>query len=285
MSTADRFREWKWRRRVRANIREIESRSISTRPHGLDAPLIVSLTSFPPRFPQLVYTLRCLLSQTVRPDEVVLWCSKADIGSLPGEACALQDQGLRIAGVPDLRSFKKLVPALLENPNRYIATADDDLHYRADWLEEMVKVAKQHRGKIISHRAHQITFSQDGAFRPYAEWNKNIAGEVEGPEIFATGVGGALYPPQSLHTDATDADMFMTLCPTADDIWFYWMARKAGIVVRHIGPGTRIVEWSGSQDHSLKSVNLGASADNGNDAAITALLEAYGWPLADRDGD
>jgi hypothetical protein len=47
----------------------------------------------------------------------------------------------------------------------------------------------------------------------YERWKRNISGAVEGPDIFATGVGGVLYPPQSLHLDVLREDLFMALCP------------------------------------------------------------------------
>jgi len=52
---------------------------------------------------------------------------------------------------PNWRSYKKMVPALLEAPGAYIVTADDDVYYPADWLEKLVAHACAgvvcHRGK------------------------------------------------------------------------------------------------------------------------------------------
>ncbi|WP_146696199.1 glycosyltransferase family 2 protein [Thioclava sp. F34-6] len=279
MSLSDWLRRYKLKKRVHANLREIETRHVIPRAHELDAPLVVSLTSFPPRFPQLVHTLRCLLNQTIQPDNVVLWCAVSDIPALPQEILDMKSQGLSIAPCDDLRSYKKLVPALIEDPHRYIATADDDLHYPADWLEQMVKTVRKHPRRIAAHRAHRIAYTSEGEIRPYRDWAKNIEGAVEGDDIFATGGAGALYPPGSLHQSATDRDKFMALCPTADDLWFYWMARKQGSIVRHIGPKTRIVEWPGSQQVNLRSVNLGDGTENGNDVAISALLAEFGPPV------
>lgn len=38
------------------------------------------------------------------------------------------------------------------------------------------------------------------------------------------GVGGVLYPPNSLYCDITNENLFMELAPTNDDIWFWLMA-------------------------------------------------------------
>ena len=45
-----------------------------------------------------------------------------------------------------------------------------------------------------------------------------------------------------------------------------------------IGERARIFEWEGSQAVSLRSVNRPAAGQGGNDRAIAALLDHYGWP-------
>ena len=53
-----------------------------------------------------------------------------------------------------------------------------------------------------------------------------ISGESYLPSFlnFLTGVGGVLYPPNSLHQDILSQEGFSSLCPNADDIWFWAMA-------------------------------------------------------------
>ncbi len=278
MGLSDWWRNTKYKRRVRAHLREIDSRAVTPKPHGLDAPLVVSLTSFPPRFPQLVHTLRCLLTQTVAPDAVVLWCAKADMAALTPDILALQAQGLTISACEDVKSYKKLVPALLEDADRYVATADDDLFYPANWLERLVETSRAHPRQVIAYRVHKILYQPDGTPQPYVNWPKNLDVAGVGPNLCATGVGGVLYPPRTLHPDVTRAERFMTLCPSADDIWFYWMARLNGTLVRHTGHKTRLVEWPGTQEVSLRATNVSTEAENGNDRAIAALIRVYGLP-------
>src|SRR5262245_38312569 len=73
-------------------------------PHALPAPLIVSLTSYPPRFHALASSLKCLLMQSVKPDLVVLWLAPADLNLLPARILALQRAGLCIETCPDTGS-------------------------------------------------------------------------------------------------------------------------------------------------------------------------------------
>lgn len=91
--------------------------------HGLDAPLILSLTSYPPRFRTLARSLRCLLNQSVSPDRLILWVAEADHAFLPSNVHKLERQGLEIRTCPDWRSLKKIAPTLMAFPDAYIATA------------------------------------------------------------------------------------------------------------------------------------------------------------------
>lgn len=80
------------------------------KPHGLDGRLVVTLTSYPPRFPTLGWTLRSLLDQSVRPDHIILWLTEHDLAQLPADVRALTDHGLELRTCPDLRSYKKADP-------------------------------------------------------------------------------------------------------------------------------------------------------------------------------
>ena len=71
--------------------------------------LIVSLTSFPARFPYLHICLESLLTQSVKPDMIVLWIYKGDMNLLPEKVLKLRNRGVLIKPVDDdLKSYKKL---------------------------------------------------------------------------------------------------------------------------------------------------------------------------------
>ncbi|MGV8985075.1 MAG: glycosyltransferase family 2 protein [Cypionkella sp.] len=273
---AEWFRAFKHRLRTARALREIDSRTGQGRPHGLAAPLIVSLTSYPARFPVLALTLSALLRQTIRPDAVVLWVAEGDAAFLPPDVTAFLAEGLQIRSCTDWRSYKKIIPTLTAYPDSLIVTADDDVYYGPTWLEELVRVAQEAPGRVVAHRAHRVSLSPAGGLAPYDHWKKNISGAVEGPEIFATGVGGVLYPPGVLADEALSPELFMNLCPDADDVWLYWMTRRAGSLARHVGPPTRVIEWPESQGQSLRAKNHGPAA--GNDRALAAMTAHFGLP-------
>lgn len=265
---ADAFRRLKQARRIRTAEAEILARRIAPRPHGLDAPLVVSLTSYPARFAALELVLRSILTQSVAADRVILWLDAGDEDRLPPGVRAL---GVEVRVCPNWRSYKKIVPTLAEAPEAYVVTADDDVHYRADWLEGLV--ARAGAG-VVCHRAHRVLL-RDGRPAPYGEWQRNIGAPEAGPLVFPTGVGGVLYAPGVFHPDVTDSELFQRLAPSADDVWLYWMHRLRGSRPEKIGGRYRIIEWPGSQAQNLRAGNL---AGDGNDRAVAAMLAHYGFP-------
>jgi len=265
---ADAWRRLKQARRIARAEAEIASRRLTAQPHGLGAPLVISLTSYPARFASLHLVLCSLLAQTVRADRVILWLDAGDEHKLPPEVRALD---VETRTCPNWRSYKKLVPTLIEAPDAYVVTADDDVYYGPGWLEGLVRHAQ---GGVVCHRAHRVALAA-GRPRPYAEWSRNLAAPETGPLVFPTGVGGVLYAPGVFHRDVTDAALFTELAPSADDVWLYWMHRLAGSRPEKIGGRFRITEWPGSQAQNLRTGNM---LGDGNDRAIRALAEHYGFP-------
>lgn len=246
------------------------------RPHGLPGPLILSLTSHGPRFASLHRTLACLLRQTVKPDRLVLWLAERDRDLVPKKVLSLTRRGLEIRFGDDLRSYKKLVPALAAFPDAFIVTADDDVYYPPEWLETFIAAFDRAAPAILCVRAHRFTLA-DGAIAPYRAWQRDVQDDCardHSADLIPTGVGGVFYPPGALHADTADADQFMRLCPEADDFWFYWMARRAGTSFRKVGPRFRYRPWPRSEIAALHTRNL----NEGYDRQIRALVEAFGLP-------
>jgi hypothetical protein len=195
---------------------------------------------------------------------------------VPAAVRNLKTRGLEIRSCDDLRSFKKLVPALAAFPAAFIATADDDLYYSRGWLEALVDGVGD--GVISCHRAHRIKRAAEGVTAPYLEWDFDVqdsASRKPSPDLLPTGAGGILYPPNSLDPRVTDRGVFERLCPDGDDLWFYWCARMAGGLYKKVGGKMRLTLWPGSQDSSL----WGNNEAGGNDRMIAALEAEFGRKL------
>jgi hypothetical protein len=94
----------------------------------------------------------------------------------------------------------------------------------------------------------------------------------------ALGYGGVLYPPGSLHDDATNRDLFEKLAPAADDLWFKAMAIRAGTSVCRSAenrPGPLPIAFS--QAVSLKHTNI---TDDRNRTQWGDLVRHFGLEVA-----
>ena len=242
----------------------------------LDHQIIVSLTSYPPRIETVHKTIRTLLRQSLSPDKLILWLSDEEFPNkeldLPAELTELTKSGLEIAWCDNIRSYKKLIPALKLYPDAIIVTADDDLYYHPQWLERLYS---GYLDKPDCIQCHRVT-----KFRPLDDGSYSI---VPGGKDYwpfpcylnkLTGGSGALYPPHCFHPDVLDASRFMALAPTSDDIWFWLMAAMAGYRVNVVQePLYQLSYVEGSQDCALWKNN-----DQGEKlfwVHFNRLLDAY----------
>lgn len=264
-----RLKAW-WLERTLSTYRPTKRQKLS----NLSAELIVSLTSYPLRFPHLHLTLHSLLRQTVKPDRLILWIAHDDADHLPAKVKALSQYGLDIRLCPNVGSYKKIIFALEQFPHSFIATADDDTYYRRDWLELLVRGHEP--GVITCHRAHRIPVS-NGSIPSYASWQWDVQDEAArkpSMNLMPTGIGGVLYPPGSLHPGVTDCASFLDLCRDADDVWLYWMARRAGSTYKKVGGRFQLHYWPGTQQVRLYNDNV-----TDNNRQIARMNARYGSPF------
>ncbi|MDC9825772.1 glycosyltransferase family A protein [Devosia sp. ZB163] len=257
-------------RGMAARMRQEEPRMAEVR-HTLPADLVISLTSYPPRFPTLVLTIKSLIRQSIRPDRIVLWLAHGDAARLPKDVAALSPFGLEVRECEDGRSYNKIVPALEAFPEAFIVTADDDRYYPPEWLDVLVRGQLAAPGAIVCHRARVMQFDEHGSPQAYKSWYGAVSPD-DGP-LMPAGYGGVLYPPGSLPKEATDRDVFTKLCPTADDLWLKWMSAAVGTRVRLIPEHGPPYEWPGSQSVGLVRTNI---RQGGNDRQAQALATRFG---------
>ncbi len=247
--------------------------------HNLQNKLIISLTSYPKRFPILPLTLRSLLAQTIKTDRIIIWIAHEDRPQITHEIKEFTKAGIDIWFCEDIKSYKKIIPTLEKFRDSYIVTADDDIYYPPTWLEELVESWKKHKKDVIAHRVHQIKLDEQGNPLPYRKWKWQYSDSNQpSPLNFQTGVEGVLYPPNCFHQDVLRKDIFQKLCPSADDIWLYWMLRLNDKIVRPTGERHKLISWPGSQREALWKNNMYKS---GNDEQIKAMIKEYGIPIND----
>lgn len=244
--------------------------------------IIVSLTSFPQRMYEIHYCLYSLLTQSLKPDKVILWLAEEEFPKmeqeLPQKVLDLKKHGLDIRWCRNIKSYKKLVPALKDFSDAILVTADDDVFYPSDWLEKLYYSYLKNPYDIHCHRAHRIAFDKKGNILPYQKWDFCVDNSECSYKNFFTGVGGVLYPPSSFHKDVTKEEMFEALAPDADDIWFWAMLvlnnKKIRIVDNPINEITYINplrEIKPDSETALVHTNL----TGGNDIQLKAVLSKY----------
>lgn len=280
-------RSWMHRRRLEAVVDGI-------RRSGLAEParhprVVVSLTTFPQRIDEVHLAVGSLLLQDFRPDAVELWLAREQFprgrNGLPRKLLRLEAFGLTIRWCEDLRSYKKLLPALAEHPHDILVTADDDAFYPPVWLERLHAGHLERPSCVCCHRAHRITFDDAGRRRPYHEWTSEVHGVEPSPLNFFTGVGGVLYPPGSLDPEVARHDLAASLAPTADDVWLWAMAVRAGRAIHVVRDNLReVVDVNIARQSGLGS-DLVLFRENcfedRNDVALGKVLDHLGITSAD----
>lgn len=244
--------------------------------------VIISLTSFPAAIRFAVPTIKSLLRGSVLPDKIVLYLTfdqfKDD--GIPRELLELEKENpiFEIRDYPrDIRSYRKLVPALRDFPESVIVTVDDDTDYDPDMLRSLLDLHNRYPDDVLAHRAKMISPE-----KPYKKWEKLrwyhflIEKIKRTPRVIQTGVGGVLYPPHSLKPEMIDEKLFTEIAPTTDDIWFWAAAVANGRVVIPVpfGPHNKPKGLGKPKELALKSVNFKSGSDR-NDNAFRAILKKY----------
>lgn len=241
--------------------------------------IIVSLTTYSRRIYQVHLVIESLLEQTLKPNRIILWLAQEEfknIDDLPLNLSRLCNRGLQIEFCDDLRSYKKLIPALQKYPDSIIITADDDILYPDDFVERLYKEYRKDSNKIYFYRGHRMSIL-DGYLQPYRAWE--LETQLEKPSLlnFPTGCGGVLYTKKLLDDDVLDVETFTKLAPTADDVWFKAMSLKKKILCEQIKLECpfreKFIFLDAMDDMGLAKTNL---IQNKNDEQIIAVFKKYG---------
>ena len=244
--------------------------------------VIVSLTSFPEAIPYAIRAIQSILDASVKPDKIVLYLTFSQFSNdkIPQDLQDLSDKNpiFEIRNYDeDIRSYRKLIPALNDFPDAVIVTIDDDVWYDKNMLRDMLCLHEQLPDAIIAHRAKRIKLNA-----PYRRWKKYRWYSFLTKRLHCdfqniqTGVGGVLYPPHSLKIEMLDSKSFTEIAPTTDDIWFWAaaVANETKIVPFPFGKHNKPCGLKKPKNLSLKTVNFKSGIDL-NRTALEKILEKY----------
>lgn len=244
-----------------------------------ESDIVVSLTSFPARFPALEHTLKPLLRQTVKPAKVVLWlCEDELTDGIPSFLNMYKEHGLEIRYCKEnIKPHKKLFFSAKEFINYRIITVDDDTIYPEDLVERLDAGSRLHPDCVCCNMAHRMTWDDDGRLRKYDDWDGGAIG-LQGPslDLLALGVGGVLYPAGIFDEDYFDLDAIKRLALSTDDLWLrFYESRKRIKVFKVSAHAKNPIDLKGYQDVSLTTSN-NSKTECRNDKNIALLEAEYG---------
>jgi hypothetical protein len=158
-------------------------------PSGRSQQVIVSLTTFKTRVPEIWKVIESLLRQTVQPDRIILYCQMDNLAALPQELLNQRERGLEIELCDDsLRSHTKYYYAFKQHPEDIVITVDDDMFYQSDLVETLLKFHEQYPNAIIANWVKEIARTSD----KYKMWP-----DVSKPQLsyrfLSIGVGGGYF--------------------------------------------------------------------------------------------
>jgi len=244
--------------------------------------IIVSLTSYGVRVNDtLPYTLYSLLQQSYMPNRIVVWLDNVNWNEdkLPEVLKKLQSLGVEFYYVDDLRSYKKLIPALKKFPHNTIITVDDDMYYNNQLIKWLVDANNEYGGKSVIGTWGVVEEMVNGKYLPYSQWKDEVVSGTN-PQFSLIGCGGILYPSDVFDDEILKEDVFMKLAPSADDLWFWAMEKRQGIPVRvtpnaryglHT-PVNRVDAWDPNRGGSLYLIN---EINGKNDFQLKNLIDYY----------
>lgn len=246
----------------------LKNRTLNFRSTMQKKQIIVSLTSFPVALPFAVKAIQSILDGSVLPDKIVLYLTRQQFpsGKIPSNIKAL----LSVTSIFEvrycneiIRSYTKLIPAIQDFPNEIIVTIDDDVRYRKNMLKCLLSRHRKYPNSIIGHRIRRIKLNAK-----YRKWKcyKRVSLLTRSfkPSFrnLQTGVGGVLYPPNSLSKEMLKPALFMQMAPTVDDIWFWAAAVAKGTKIAPIPFGYwRQPDLEKPSEVSLRSTNVFSSVD------------------------
>ena len=270
--------------KVRHKVKNYDKRSATD--FGLNTlkrqpKIIVSLTSFPGRIQRVHCTIENLLTQTIKPDKLILWLNEKEFPNkekdLPESLLRLKNFGLSIEWCEYMRSYQKLVPAMQKYPDDIIITFDDDFYYTDDMIEDLLVSYLKAPEYIHANRTWRGEFKSNRFV--LSSTNKMFENTYSEPSFknLLMGYGAVLYPPNSLSPIFKDKEIFMELIPTHDDVWLWAMSVLGRTKTKTVnGYNLSIVSVEDTQQVALRNINSrGNSEGMDTEDAYNKIISKY----------
>ena len=191
------------------------------------------------------------------------------------EMLQLKEYGIEYRFVTgNLKPHKKYFYAMQEVPDAVVITVDDDVIYSSNMIRSLMKSHKSNPGSVCARRVHVMYKDSNNNLLPYDTWKLECrSGKKPSMSLFATGVGGVLYPPYCLHKDAFDEEKIIDYCLEADDVWLKFMELRNNTPVVRVPCLVAVPpSISGTQEFALCNTNVNYGK---NDVYISNMVSMY----------
>lgn len=242
-----------------------------------DKEVILSFTTYGKRIHDIHLVLESLAYQTIKPNKVILWLDENEFSfdDIPLIVKNYINRGLEIKFCKNYKSYKKIIPTLINHPQSHIITIDDDIIYPHDMVEQLVNEHKVSPHIIIGQRAHKIKINKS-SITPYKKWEKETTEIVPSNLIFITSGAGTFFPAKIFNNEILDENKFLTLASSADDVWLNAMAIYNNVKRKKVNDerdfSTRFITISHNQSMGLNKTNVD---QNQNDIQLHNVLDTY----------
>lgn len=220
--------------------------------------VVVAMKSYPARIQHAWLAIESLFRQDCNEYIVVLVLVESQFPGrrVPRSIKRLEKRGLTILWIQeDGKSFDHLWPAYSTYPKASIISVDDDKFFPPNLVSTLCQHSELSPGKIIGARGWEMV-AQDGRVKFGVGWLR--AGlQTPSQRLFMPPGNGSLYPPGSLPKDTGNHDLRLAVCPNADDVWYWAMARIAAVPSLCLGLPAHRPIWKQSNTPALADLDPG----------------------------
>lgn len=236
--------------------------------------IIVSLTTYPERIKAAGIVIASIMQQTFLPNRIVLTLAESQFPKrkLPKLIRKQIKNGLKIIWTEDLRSHKKYYDVMKKYPDSIIITVDDDTYYPETLVSDLYNSYRRFPTCISCCHAREIKI-ENNKISPYNTWPNCVITDTPSLKTVPLGIGGVLYPPDSLNEEVFNKTNLKNFCLAADDLWLKIME------LLH-NPPTPVVLTSKFTGIEIPLTQINAlyltnALQNKNDEQLHSLLQIY----------
>ena len=237
-----------------------------------DSKVIISLTTIPSRINYIEYTLKSLLRQKYKVDEIVLWIPyktlKGKTYEIPDNLSSLKHITIKRCELDYGPGTKLLHSLRVEEPDTKIIVVDDDVIYKSNLVDKLVHASNAMPDAAFTTVGLYMTKEDD-----FAKFNDLVTTRYQRVDR-VMGMTGFLVKPKFFYDDNMDKEgnvFDYSKAPEeakwVDDIWFSCHLLKRKVPVYRLPMGlfnfpVEILQFSSKESPQILHVDFNNNTNN-----------------------